>query len=262
LFVADTLNNQINMGGNLSVGGQINLGKASSATGSIVLYDSSNANTVTINAGTTPSGGYTITLPTTAPTASQCLISGATTYSLFTFGACGGSGTTHPKSVILPAEYAGATLYSSGGSNIGTMTAGYTATGTGGKPENYYQWTTTQSTNQAYSIVVQIPLPADANTSAPAVSINIDADTSSTTNGTILAKLYDTAGSVVTNWNSCTITPSSANTWTTMVGATSCIISSGTWNAGQDMTLVLTLQAPTSGTTDVGTIVMNYTTQY
>jgi hypothetical protein len=240
---------------------QVVLGKASTLAGQI-LFNGSGAYAVTLNTGAT-AAAYTITLPTAAPTASQCLISGPSgSISQFVFGACGGSGTTHPKSVILPAEYAGATLYSSGGSNIGTMTAGYTATGTGGKPENYYQWTTTQSTNQAYSIVVQIPLPADANTSAPAVSINIDADTSSTTNGTILAKLYDTAGSVVTNWNSCTITPSSANTWTTMVGATSCIISSGTWNAGQDMTLVLTLQAPTSGTTDVGTIVMNYTTQY
>jgi hypothetical protein len=138
------------------------------------------------------------------------------------------------------------------------MTAGYAASGTGGYPENYYEWTTTQTTNQTYDIVVSIPVPPDYGSS---IGVSVDVNTSSTANGPITAKLYDTTGTVVTNWNSCTLTPSSANTWTNK----SCAISSGTYNTtgNNTMTLMLTLQAAASGgTTYVGNITVSYTSAY
>jgi hypothetical protein len=178
-------------------------------------------------------------------------------YTNLTFGSCGGS-SSHPKVITLTPEYANAVLWNNNNTttDIGTMTASYTATGVGSKPENYYDWTTSQSTNQAYAIVVQIPLPSDFS-SWGTTPITIDAYTSNTTNGTITAKLYD-AGTIESAWNTCSLTPSSASTWTTMTG---CALA-GSYSGNTMITLVLILQAPTSGTTNVGNINLSYNSSY
>lgn len=60
--------------GVLSFGTSIGLGKASTTTGSIVIYNSSNANTLTFQSGaTSTSGGVVWTLPRTDGTAGQAL---------------------------------------------------------------------------------------------------------------------------------------------------------------------------------------------
>ena len=78
-------------------GSQIALGKASTVNGAIEFYNNSTAYTVTINSGGTLANGgsgYSLTLPITAPTTSQCLQSGPSTASQLTFGSCGGGGST------------------------------------------------------------------------------------------------------------------------------------------------------------------------
>jgi hypothetical protein len=161
----------------------------------------------------------------------------------------------------LAPEYANTTLWNNNNTttDIGTMTSGYTATGVGSLPENYYQWTTSQSTNQSYAIAVQIPIPSDFSSWYSGSPITIDAYTSNTSSGTITAKLLGTSGVAETAWNTCsTLTPGSATTWTTMTGCTV----SETYTPNATATLILILQAPTSGITEVGNIVLYYNSAY
>jgi hypothetical protein len=72
-------------------GNQIVLGKASTVNGQFVLQNGTNANTVTIASGTT-SVGYSISLPTAAGSASQCLQYGGSGSQL-QWGACGTNST-------------------------------------------------------------------------------------------------------------------------------------------------------------------------
>ncbi len=64
----------------------VNLGSPSAVAGSLVLYNSTNANTVTLTTGAT-TGNYSLTLPVSAPsTAGLCLQDSTTTQ--LSFGAC------------------------------------------------------------------------------------------------------------------------------------------------------------------------------
>jgi len=172
---------------------------------------------------------------------------------LLAFGSCAGGALA--RTISLTPEYAGATLSNgvwSGLSDIGTMTAGYDSTQT----ENYYQWTTTQTANQAYDIAISIPIPNDFSSWASTTPITVDVNTSNTTNGTVTAKLYDTTKTIVTAWNTCSLTPGSASTWTTVTG---CTVTGTYSNAGNKyLTLIIQLQAPTSGTTEIGNINLSY----
>ena len=160
----------------------------------------------------------------------------------------------HNKSIILTPEYAGAVLDSGGAANdVGTMSSGFDSA----KRESYYLWTTSQTTNQQYDIVVQIPLPSGFSTWASTTPISIDVKTSDTTNGTVTADLIDTNGT--TDWTNCSLTPSSSGTWTTMTG---CSVSGANNSANGIMTLTLILQSPPSGATQVGNITLNYKSAY
>ena len=113
--------------------GLATLGTANSLNGSLVFADSSNANTVTLNvAGTSPSS-YTLTLPTAAPSASQCLESGSSTPSQLVFTAtnCGGlnlqqlynnSNTARPTIILNNASNPALTIQNTNSSPIsGTL---------------------------------------------------------------------------------------------------------------------------------------------
>jgi hypothetical protein len=154
------------------------------------------------------------------------------------------------KEIVLTPEYAGAVLDSGGASNdLASIAAGFDSS----QRESYYVATTTQSSNQVYDVVAQIPLPSDFS-SWGTTPITIDAKTTDTTNGTVTAKLYDTTGTIETNWNTCSLTPSSANTWQTKTGCTL----SGTYTANGVVTLRVILQVPSGGSTQIGNIVLNY----
>jgi hypothetical protein len=211
--------------------------------------------TITLNSSASTTASYVLTLPTAAAATGQCLQAGTVSGSTvpLVWGACGGG--SHTKAIVLTPEYAGAVLDSGGAANdIGTMTTGIDTTVT--PNQNFYQWTTAQSSNQVYNVDVQIPVPSDFS-SWSATPLAIEVETSDTTNGTVTAALLDTSGT--SNFSSCSITPGSVNTWTL---ETSCSPSGGTFTANGVMTLALTLQAPTSGTTKVGKIVLTYNSAY
>jgi hypothetical protein len=224
-------------------------------TAGIITLAATSSNAVSLAVGAS-TASYTLTLPTVAPTTSQCLISGAITPGLLTFGACS---SNHTQTISLTPEYAGATLSNNvwnGLSDIGTMTSGFDAS----QYENYYLWTTSQSANQAYDVVVSVPIPNDFSSWASTTPITVDVKTSDMTNGIVNAKLYDTTKTIVTAWNTCSLTPGSTNTWTTVTG---CTISGTYSNAGgKSLTLIIQLQAPTSGTTEIGNINLTYNSSF
>ena len=201
----------------------------------------------------------------TADTTNMQIIIGNTTNGVAISSANGitAYGTArHTDKIVLTAEYAGAVLDNGGASSdIGTMTAGYDST----QKENYYQWTTAQSTNQTYDIVIQIPIPSNFGAWASNDPLTVDINTTDTTNGTVAGTLLDTSGTAVTNWNTCSLTPTVTGWITSGAGAThgaTCNITTGTWTAGGVATLRLHMQAPPSGTTKVGNIVLTYIATY
>jgi hypothetical protein len=232
-----------------NVNGEALLGSSNQLNGVLAFANNNNANVVSFSAAS-GSAGYSLTLPTSSPGITQCLVTGSTITTSLQWASCD-SGVTHPKQVILTAEYAGAVLDTGGATNdIGTMTSGI-----GTHNENYYQWTTSQSTNQVYDVVVQIPIPSNFGSIS---SLTVGTNTSDTTNGTITGTLLDTTGTAVTNWNTCNLTPTAISTWQTL----GCSIGSGTFSPNGIITLRLQMQAVNSGTTKIGNIDLSYTSAY
>ncbi len=178
--------------------------------------------------------------------------SGGTTTGAFTL-----SGTArNTKTIRLLAEYPSVVLTPDGSNNLGTMTSGYDNTASARM--NYYNWTTTQVTNQDYDIVVQVPLPSDFDGWSGSNPLSITGYTTNTTNGTILVEARDSAD--VQRCNFVSVTPGSASTWSANNSA--CTLSAGTYTPGDYMTLRFRLQAPTSGNTRVGNIVLTYNSKF
>lgn len=163
----------------------------------------------------------------------------------------------HQKSVVLTPEYAGAVLDASNdatcsATSTGTMISSLDLT----NRTNYYKWTTSQATNQCYDVVVQFEVPSDwaAWNGAPTVG----AYTSDLTNGTIKLEVRDTSGVVETNNNFASVTPTATTTWQTKAGGTL----TGTYAAGNVMTIRLRMTSPTSGDVRIGNITLNYFSKY
>jgi hypothetical protein len=251
ILTADTSNNQVLFG---------NIG-ASGINGKIVFNTATASNyAISLNALGTTGASYTLNLPIAAAATGQCLQAG--TVSLpnipLQWVSCG----SHSKQVILTPEYAGAVLYNpvANTNDVGTMTSSYVASGTGAKPENFYQWTSILGTAQTYEIVVQIPLPSDFGT-ATTPTITVDLNTSSTSNATITTgALVDSNGTSDPNWTGACLTITPAGTgWT---NKSTCTITSANNAANGVMTLTLIPSALSSATMQIGNIYLSYTSTY
>ena len=156
------------------------------------------------------------------------------------------------KKIRLTAEYAGAVLDTGAtGNNTGSMTSGIDVT----NRMNYYKWTTTQGTNQTYDIAVQVPIPTDFSAWSSSTPLSITAYTTNTTNGTVRLEARSSTNVVEAGCNFVDVTPGSVSTWAT--NTASCSLT-GTYTAGDYMTLRIRLQSPTSGDVRVGNITLNY----
>lgn len=197
-----------------------------------------------------------------------------------TFGAAGNYELTlagnarHAKKIVINAEYIGATLDTTddtlgtvngtngatvncNANNSGTMTSGYVASGTSSKPENYYNWTSTQGTTQCYDVIVQVPIPSDFSAWNGNQVANVW--TSNTTNGTIvLDKKVD--GTLDGNSYGTILTPGSASTWTaqnfTFAGSYS------STDANKVVTFKIRMSAHSSAQVRIGTITLNYLSKW
>jgi hypothetical protein len=250
VLTADTNNNQVLFG---------NVG-ASGINGKIVFNTATASNyAISLNALGTTGASYTLNLPIAAATTGQCLQAG--TVSLpnvpLQWVSCG----SHSKQVILTPEYAGAVIYNpiANTNDVGTMTTGYIASGTGAKPENYYQWTSILTTAQTYEIVVQIPLPSDFTTTTQP-TLSIDVDSSNTSNATMTSTLISSNGTADATWGTCNENPAGANTWTIK---STCAVTASTNNAANGtMTLTLIPSADNSANMQIGNIYFSYTSAY
>jgi len=194
--------------------------------------------------------------------------SGGNTYTFNPSAAPALAGTARPdrREELVP-EFPGAVLT---GSGTGTMTSdfcaasagvgGLTATNTtvcntSGDTHNYYNWTTSQGTAQAYSIYVKWRVPDNFSAWDTSNSIQAYAKRSDATNGHVNIKVYDTANAL--NNAGGTEVAGAANTWV----QNGINISGGTWTQGSYMTIQIDVTAAaTGGITDVGEISLNYFT--
>lgn len=159
------------------------------------------------------------------------------------------------KKIALSAEYLNSVLDAgTGANNTGTMTSSIDLT----NRMNYYKWTTTQGSNQSYDVVTQIPLPTDFDGWESPNPLTISTYTSNTTNGTILLEVRDSAGSVRCDFVS--VTPVSTGTWTANNSA--CTMSTGTYTAGDYITVRIRMQSPNGGDVRIGNINLNYLSKH
>ena len=235
------------------------IGQSSNLTGNLIFANASNSYTFSLTASTAASGNISLILPSVAPSAGQCLT--ATSSTQLAFAGCG---TSHAKQITLAAEYAGAVLDSAGDSscssaNVGTMTSGYNDTDS--TPQSYYQWSTVQSSARCYDVVVQIPIPSDWSSWTGTPTIYASAGTGGSiaiaaiaSNGTEESN-YGTMSAGVAAYHSETTTGSLATV--TLQGLTSASDS-----ANGVLTLKIRMSATSSGNTEIGTIIIPYTSAY
>lgn len=197
----------------------------------------------------------------------------STSGNYITFTASGGlvaSGTArHGKKISLTAEYAGAVADNSndtGGANCstnynGTLTSGYSTglTGFGNTTQNYYQWTSSQTSAQCYDVVVQIPIPADFSGWSSTTPLAINTYTSNTSNGTVAVQAIAGNGTTESSCNYVSATPGSTSTWTASGG--SCTMA-GSYNAGDTMTLRIRVTSSNSATVRLGNITLSYKSSF
>jgi len=176
------------------------------------------------------------------------------------------SGSARPgRRITLTPEYPGAVLTATSTTNVfGTMTSDFceqavhadipdTNTGSceSGQIHNYYNWTTSQSGNQYYSVWVRWRVP-DNWAAWDTNPIQVYGRRSDATNGSVLAFVYDTAGAL--NNSGGTEIAGTANTWT----QTAISLSGGTWTAGSYITIRIDMKADSGDNVKVGEININY----
>lgn len=157
------------------------------------------------------------------------------------------------KSIVLTPEYSGAVLDAQSDSactsaSNGTMTAGLDSVGR----TNYYNWTSTQSTNQCYDVVVQIPVPAGFSGWQ---SNSILMKASNTSNASYGIAIIDSAGNYDANYGSSYATPGTLSTsWSNI--ATSSL--SGTYTANDYFTVKIRMTAKNAANLQLGNITLGY----
>ncbi len=157
------------------------------------------------------------------------------------------------KSITLTPEFAGAVLDSQSDSactsaSNGTMTAGLDSVGR----TNYYNWTSTQGTNQCYDVVVQVPVPAGFSGWQ---SNSISMKASNTSNASYGIAIIDSSGSYDANYGSSYASPGTLSTsWSNV--ATSSL--SGTYTANNYFTIKIRMTAKNSANLQLGNITLNY----
>jgi hypothetical protein len=192
---------------------------------------------------------------------------GANTVALSSSGVTLYGTAQRARTITLTPEYSGAVLDNGSGdpgysSSVGTMTAGFDSSASIGSSygENYYQWTTSQSSAQSYDVVARIPLPSDFSSFNGSTPISIN--TKGSSGGSVTAYLWDTGSATSeTNW-SYTGPGCSISVTTSWVKNTGCTVS-GSNSADGIMTLRIKMVAAASGgTTQLGNISLKYLSKW
>ncbi len=174
------------------------------------------------------------------------------------------SGTARPSNTItLSPEYAGATFTPDGTANLGTLTSDFcsgssrininTAACSATATHNYYQWTTTEASNQDYDIYVRYQMPSDYDTGSMTNLLIWGWGTSTTTEVATVALYTDTVAAACST-SSNAVTANGA--WNTAVVALP--LGSCTINAGDLVTFRVRVQAGQSKIVRAGEIQFTY----
>jgi hypothetical protein len=185
-------------------GNQVIFGSNSNVNGKLVLDSSAASGSVGLTVATSSFTGYTLILPSAVGSANQCL-QNSTTPGTLAWGSCMGNSAT---TMTLVPEYAGAVFSASGSNNQGYMQSDHTAVSSG-YTDNYYDWTTDQTTAQTYDIVVESQVPSNFS-SFVAASMKIWAQVDSTSNNALTVDVHDGATDCTSGFTA--ITPS-GTTW-------------------------------------------------
>jgi len=166
------------------------------------------------------------------------------------------TGFSSGAQVSLSPEYAGAVYYGDGSNNVGQMVLAYDSTA----KENYYQWNSTASSLQDYTIAVRVKVPDEFthwDGQAP-IQFRYRTNAATSADNQIDVTMLDTAGSAVSLTGGADL----ANTsWTTatITGPES----TGTYTPGSYVTILITMQARTTNTGEAhaGYLNLNWTTK-
>ncbi len=153
--------------------------------------------------------------------------------------------------VTIYPDYPNVSYYETAANNIGRLTTSYDAVA----DENFYTWFTSRNTQQQYSIAVRYQVPQDFN-GWDAAGMEFDYRTFDTVGDNVVdIQLLDTAGVVDPAFGA---TGLENTAWTTYTA-----VPTGTYTPGEDLTIIVTLNATRSGGNgfaDAGKIKFNWTT--
>lgn len=170
----------------------------------------------------------------------------------------------HSRVLQLNAEYPGATLstfYGAGteASTTGSMTSDVETT-SGNKYRNYYEWISTQSSLNGYTVAVRVTLPSDFSAwQTNAITFDYMSSSTSAVDNTLAYYIYNEgSGTVVTSATG--LVSGTANTWTSATTTSSGLSNWATANVSA--TIFLRMQAKTGGKIRVGDIKLNYLSKW
>jgi excisionase family DNA binding protein len=178
-------------------------------------------------------------------------------------------GTARPtKQIVLSPEFAGAALTASDSATVGHdgfMTSDASPSAQDSQAfRTYYQWTSTQTSLNNYTVVVRVTLPEDFSgwaTSGNAMSIDMNTSLITSDENALNVYIYNhnysDATPVLYDQNERSASP---KTWKT-IGYTSSQLSN--WDTeGQTATIYLKMYAKDENYVQVGDIVLNYLSSY
>ena len=176
------------------------------------------------------------------------------TLSFTTAGGLVASGSArHTKTLLLTPEFAGGVLDAQNDASCsaafsGTMTSGYDLT----NRMNYYNWTAALGSAQCYDVVVQVPIPADFSGSWSG-NPDIEMQKDSTGTAAYAIQITPSSGSDA-NYGSFAVHNTLTTSWSNMANNPL----SGTYTAGDYLTIKVRLTSTSGANVKLGNIKLQY----
>ncbi|MDO8335496.1 MAG: hypothetical protein Q7T74_01785, partial [Candidatus Saccharibacteria bacterium] len=186
------------------------------------------------------------------------------------------AGSARPlKNITLMAEYAGATLTASGSATTtGSMTSDASASAQLSNFTNYYEWSSTSTTLQDYTVAVRVKLPADFSawpTSTSAAQIKFNTELGNPDTNRLDVYIYNgtfggmTAAQAATPVAYRQAQRTISKTWTN-IDIAGTLLDSGAANdldtAGDEVIIMLKMSSKDSNHVQVGDITLNYLSSF
>jgi len=179
-------------------------------------------------------------------------------------------GASRPtKTITLQAEYSGAVITASGSaSTVGSMTSDASTSAALSNFRTYYQWTSSQTTLQDYTVAVRVTLPQDfadwSTTSNNAIKVNYNTALTTSDTNKLDVFVYNTDTSlsnpgIPVVYRQANVS-ASAKTWKTVDIDRADLIdgAEAVTAAGKTITIYLRMSAKDNNYVQVGDIVLNY----